>query len=245
MKKSNSKNEVDKDKSIDITKEKSESFVLNVFMWMFSGLILTTISSLFFGLYPDAMFYLITISETGARLNVLGWVVLFTPFLFILIMNFGFERLNFIQCASIFVLYSIVMGISLGFIFYVYDIGSIFKAFLSASVLFGVMLIVGYTTKTDLTSLGRILFFGLIGIIIASLINFFANSSKMDYIISIFGVIIFTGLTAYDMQKIKFFSQEYDVSEEYKKIGIMCALILYLDLINLFLDLLRLFKNDE
>jgi FtsH-binding integral membrane protein len=214
-----------------------------VFAWMFGGLLLTTISSLFFGFNPDAMSYLITVSETGARLNVLGWIVMLAPLGFVLTMSFAFNRLSFTQLAAIFVLYALINGISLGFIFYVYDIGSIFKAFLSASALFGVMAVAGYTTKTDLTSLGRILFFGLIGIIIASLINFFTKSSTMDYIISIFGVIIFTGLTAYDVQKIKALSHQYDGSTAFKKIGIMGALNLYLDFINLFLYLLRLFGN--
>lgn len=214
-----------------------------VFAWMFGGLLLTTISSLYFGLNPEAMQYLITVSETGAHLNVLGWIVMFAPLGFVLTMGLAFNRLSFVQLAAIFILYALVNGISLGFIFYVYDIGSIFKAFMSAAALFGVMAIAGYTTKTDLTNMGRILFFGLIGIIIASLINFFTKSSTMDYIISILGVVIFTGLTAYDVQKIKALSYESDGSVTFKKLGIMGALNLYLDFINLFLYLLRLFGN--
>lgn len=216
-----------------------------VFTWMFGGLLLTSISSLYFGLNPEAMRYLISISETGAHLNILGWIVMLAPLGFVLTMSLAFKRLSFIQLASIFILYAIINGISLGFIFYVYEIGSIFKAFISAAALFGVMAIAGYTTKTDLTSLGRILFFGLIGIIIASLINFFMKSSTMDYIISIFGVIIFTGLTAYDVQKIKALSYESDGSVLYRKLGIIGALNLYLDFINLFLYLLRLFGNKR
>lgn len=216
-----------------------------VFAWMFGGLLLTSISSLYFGLNPEAMRYLLTVSETGAKLNVLGWIVMLAPIAFVFTMSLAFNRLSFIQLASIFILYALVNGISLGFIFYVYDIGSIFKAFASAAALFGIMAVAGYTTKTDLTSLGRILFFGLIGIIVASLINFFTKSSAMDYIISIFGVIIFTGLTAYDVQKIKALSYESDGSVVYRKLGIMGALNLYLDFINLFLYLLRLFGNRK
>lgn len=216
-----------------------------VFAWMFGGLLLTTISSLYFGFNPDAIAYLISVSETGAKLNLLGWIVMLAPLGFVLIMSFGFDRLNFVQLASLFIVYALINGISLGFIFYVYEIGSIFKAFISASALFGVMAIAGYTTKTDLTSLGRILFFGLIGIIIASLINFFTKSSTMDYIISILGVIIFTGLTAYDVQKIKALSYQSDGSVVYRKLGIMGALNLYLDFLNLFLYLLRLFGSKK
>ncbi|RME16534.1 MAG: Bax inhibitor-1/YccA family protein [Bacteroidetes bacterium] len=216
-----------------------------VFAWMFGGLLLTTISSLYFGWNPEAMAYLITMSETGARLNILGWIVMLAPLGFVLTMSLAFKRLSFVQLSAIFILYALVNGISLGFIFYVYDIGSIFKAFMSAAALFGVMAIAGYTTKTDLTSLGRILFFGLIGIIIASLINFFMKSDTMDYVISVLGVIIFTGLTAYDVQKIKALSYESDGSVVYRKLGIMGALNLYLDFINLFLLLLRIFGGKR
>ncbi|MCX7729220.1 MAG: Bax inhibitor-1/YccA family protein [Bacteroidia bacterium] len=216
-----------------------------VFSWMFVGLLLTTISSLYFGLNPEVMRYLFSVNESGAKLNFLGWIVMLAPLGFVFTMSLAFKRLSFVQLASIFILYALVNGISLGFIFYVYEIGSIFKAFLSAAALFAVMSIAGYTTKTDLTSLGKILFFGLIGIIIASIINFFMKSSAMDYIISIFGVIIFTGLTAYDVQKIKLLSYESDGSVMYRKLGIMGALNLYLDFINLFLYLLRLFGNKR
>ncbi|GAB4447196.1 MAG: Bax inhibitor-1/YccA family protein [Bacteroidia bacterium] len=216
-----------------------------VFAWMFGGLLLTSITSLYFGFNPEAMRYLISLDETGARLNILGWIVMLAPLGFVFTMSLAFRRLSYIQLASIFILYALVNGISLGFIFYVYDIGSIFKAFISAAALFGVMAIAGYTTKTDLTSLGRILFFGLIGIIIASLINFFMKSDTMDYIISVLGVIIFTGLTAYDVQKIKALSYESDGSVMYRKLGIMGALNLYLDFINLFLYLLRIFGSKR
>ena len=211
-----------------------------VFAWMFGGLLITATSSLYFGTHPEAIQYLISVSETGARLNILGWIVMLAPLGFVLTMSFAFNRLSFIQLIALFFMYSAINGISLGFIFYVYEIGSIFKAFISAAAVFGVMAIAGYTTKTDLTKMGRLLFLGLIGIIIASLINFFTKSDTMDYIISILGVIIFTGLTAYDVQKIKALSYESDGSVAYRKLGIMGALNLYLDFINLFLLLLRL-----
>lgn len=216
-----------------------------VFMWMFVGLILSAISALYFGMNPEAMSYLITVSADRAKLNFLGWAVMLAPLAFVLIMSWGFQKLKYIQMVALFLVYAFINGISLGFIFYVYDIGSIFKAFVSASAVFGIMAIAGYTTKTDLTKLGRILFFGLLGVIVASIINYFTQSSTMDYIISIFGVIIFTGLTAYDVQKIKQLSHESDGSVVYKKIAIMGALNLYLDFINLFLYLLRLFGGKR
>jgi FtsH-binding integral membrane protein len=117
--------------------------------------------------------------------------------------------------------------------------------FLSTAALFALMAIVGYTTKTDLTKLGSILMIGVIGIVIASLINFFMKSESMDYLISILGVIIFTGLTAYDVQKIKNLGDGVGDNTINRKFGIMGALTLYLDFINLFLFLLRLFGGRK
>ena len=215
-----------------------------VFAWMCAGLLLSTMSSLYFGLTPEAIRHFISISETGTKLNILGWIVMIAPLGFVLVMSFAFNKFSFIQLASIFMVYALINGISLGFIFYVYDIGSIFKAFLGAATLFGIMTIAGYTTKTDLTKFGRIMFFGLIAIVMISLINFFTESSTIDYLVSIFGVIIFTGLTAYDVQKIKALAYESDGSVAYRKLGIMGALNLYLDFLNLFVSLLRLGKRD-
>ena len=121
-----------------------------------------------------------------------------------------------------------------------YSVGTIFKVFASTSALFGFMAIVGATTKTDLTKMGTFLMMALFGMIIASLINFFTKSSGLDYIISFVGVIVFTGLTAYDVQKIKNMNAE-NAGEGRLKLGLMGALSLYLDFINLFLMLLRLF----
>jgi FtsH-binding integral membrane protein len=127
----------------------------------------------------------------------------------------------------------------------IYRLDSIGVVFASTSALFGVMAIAGYTTKTDLTKMGSLLMIGLIGIIIASLINMFMKSDSMGYIISIISVIIFTGLTAYDVQKIKELAQVNDGSSDFKKLGVMGALTLYLDFINLFLSLLRLFGKRD
>ncbi len=215
-----------------------------VFGWMFLGLLLTAVSSSFFAFNPQALNYLISIHTDGrANLNALGWMVTLAPLGFVLLMNFAFRSLSFVQLTAIFIMYALINGISLGFIFYAYEIASVFKAFISAAALYGIMAITGYTTKADLTNFGRLLLFALIGIIIASLINFFMKSSTMDYVISILGVIIFTGLTAYDVQKIKALSYQSDGSVMYRKLGILGALNLYLDFINLFLYLLRLFGN--
>jgi FtsH-binding integral membrane protein len=138
------------------------------------------------------------------------------------------------------------MGMSLSFIFFMYTLPSIAKTFVISTGMFGFMAILGYTTKTDLTKFGSIMFMGLIGIIIASVVNVFMRSSQMDYIISFIGVLVFTGLTAYDVQKLKKIGNNVTAdSESMRKMTIFGALSLYLDFINLFLFLLRFFGNRK
>jgi FtsH-binding integral membrane protein len=145
----------------------------------------------------------------------------------------------------LFIIYSAINGISFSFILLAYTPGSILTCFLSASAMFGIMAFMGYTTKTDLTKFGRIMIMGVVGLLVASLINMFLGNSTMDYIISFIGVMVFTGLTAYDVQKLKNIGtaiQDGNVAAaEVKKASILGALTLYLDFINLFLFLLRLF----
>jgi uncharacterized protein len=223
----------------------SNTLLRSVFAWMTVALLLTTAASLLFAYVPGLLSSLIAVDETGGHLTVFGWVVMLAPLGFVLLMSFGFNRLSYPALIGLFLAYAAINGISLSFIFMVYAIGSIVNVFLSTVALFAVMAIAGYTTKTDLTKLGSLLMIGLIGIIIASLINMFMGSERMDYIISILGVVIFTGLTAYDVQKIKRIGMEDDGSTPFKKIAIMGALNLYLDFINLFLYLLRLFGKKD
>ena len=146
---------------------------------------------------------------------------------------------------AIFFGFAALMGISLSSIFLAYRLDSIGVVFASTCALFGVMAVAGYTTKADLTKMGSLLMIALIGIVIASLINLSMRSDTMGYIISIISVIVFTGLTAYDVQKIKALAQANDGSSDFKKLGVMGALTLYLDFINLFLSLLRLFGKRD
>jgi FtsH-binding integral membrane protein len=148
--------------------------------------------------------------------------------------------------AILFIAFSILMGMSLSFILLVYTAGSVYKTFAITAAMFGVMAVLGYTTKTDLTRFGSLMMMGLFGIIIAMVINMFLHSGTMDYIISIIGVLVFTGLTAYDVQKLKKMSQsgmEEMGDGNVRKLSIMGALTLYLDFINLFLFLLRFLGN--
>lgn len=153
--------------------------------------------------------------------------------------TFAMKRNNLVLSAVLFGAYSILNGVTLSIIFLAYQLGSIVQVFFIAAAIFGAMAVIGATTKKDLSNLGMICIVGLFGIIIASIVNMFLKSSGMDYVISIIGVVIFTGLTAYDVQKIKKMAAT-NVGYHPMVLGLYGAMELYLDFINLFLYLLRL-----
>jgi len=219
----------------------SKSFMANVFLWMFGALAVSTIFAFLFSTNQSLLSYLV--AERG--LTTLGKVTMFAPLGFVLLMSFGYQRLSATAMAALFVTYAAINGISFAFILLAYTPGSVIGCFASASVMFGVMAVLGYTTNKDLTGFGRIMTMGLIGIVVAMLINLFLKSGPLDYLISLIGVAVFTGLTAYDVQKLKRISQglEYEGvdASNVRKMSILGALTLYLDFINLFLMLLRLF----
>ena len=220
-----------------------KNFMANVFAYMFMALGISALFAYLFSTNLELLQYLV--SSTGRGLNALGYIVMFAPLGFVLLMSFGYSRLSAPVLVFLFVIYSALNGISFSFILLSYTSGTILACFLSAAAMFGIMAFMGYTTKHDLTKFGRILIMGLIGIIVASLINLFMGNSSLDYLISFLGVMIFTGLTAYDVQKLKNIGagiQYADVpASDVKKVSILGALNLYLDFINLFLFLLRLF----
>ncbi len=219
----------------------SKSFVSNVFAYMALALAISGALAYLFGT-TDLILSLVTRSG----MTTLGWVVMFAPFAFILAMNFGFNKMSFATLLAVFLGYAAVMGISLSFIFLVYDLGIITKVFFITAGLFGAMAFIGYTTKTDLTKFGGILMMAVIGIVIASVVNMFMKSSQMDYIISCVGVLVFTGLTAYDVQKIKRIGAGVEFgTAEASKLALMGALNLYLDFVNLFMFLLRVFARRD
>jgi FtsH-binding integral membrane protein len=218
----------------------SRTFLPGVFLWMFLAMGITAFTAFYFAGTPSLMAYLI--KPTG--LTALGWIVMLSPIGFVLLMSFGYQRLSASTLTLLFALFAIIMGMSFGFIFLMYTAASIFKTFMVTSVMFGIMAVAGYTTKIDLSRFGSIMFMGLIGIIIASVINLFLKSSTFDFIISFIGVLVFTGLTAWDVQKLKRLGNGIDSgSESLRKLTIMGALTLYLDFINLFLFLLRFMGN--
>ena len=228
-----------------VSKESTKSFVSNVFSLMFTALIISGLSAIWFS--TDSMKEIIMNNHNGViKLTTIGWIVSLSPLVLVLLIGAGFQKFSVKTLLAIFLIYSTLTGISLSTIFSVYTTSSIASTFFISSLTFGVMALTGYTTKTDLTKMGSFLYMALIGIIIASLINWFMQSEQLDYIISIIGVLVFTGLTAYDVQKIKNIgSQVEEGSKSAQKLMIMGALTLYLDFINLFLMLLRLLGNRD
>ncbi|MDE0979406.1 MAG: Bax inhibitor-1/YccA family protein [Flavobacteriales bacterium] len=213
-------------------------FIANVFSWMVAGLVMTA-SAAYYVAQSGLVTKLYNL-ETGG-MSGLGWVVMLAPLGFIVAMNMGFQRWSSMSLTLLFLAFSAIMGVSLSSIFLVYSASSISQVFVITAVTFGIMAVVGYTTKTDLTKFGSLLMMALIGIIIASFVNWFIGSAGLDYIISIGGVLIFTGLIAYDTQRLKRIAAgvEYG-SETGTKLAILGATSLYLNFINLFLFLLRL-----
>jgi FtsH-binding integral membrane protein len=193
----------------------SRKFIANVFLWMFVALGLSAACAFIFS-QNQALYEMLRNPETGGNTG-LGTAVMFIAF-------------------------SAIMGISLSYILQVFTAGSVLGVFITTSVVFGVMAIAGYTTNTDLTKFGSIMMMGLIGIIVASVFNMFMHSSQLEYIISYVGIAVFVGLTAYDVQKLKRIGAGLEYGDaSAKKMALMGGLTLYLDFINLFLMILRLF----
>ena len=221
-------------------------YMLKVYNYMASGLALT-------GLVAYMLFQATAV--TGPTGDIVGltslgvslytgpmmWVVALAPLGVVMYMSFGIRNMSASRAQTMFWVFAFLMGLSLSTIFLTYTQASIARVFFITATTFGAMSIYGYTTKRDLTAMGSFLFMGLIGIIIASIVNIFMQSSMMYFVISVLGVLIFVGLTAYDTQKIKNMYTAYDSGEVAAKKAIMGALTLYLDFINLFIMLLRLF----
>ena len=205
-----------------------------VYGHMSLAVLASMIVSYFVGTSPELLQFFFT--------GILKWVVIFAPLAAILVMSFASN--NFSKSGLQLFLYAFagLMGLSFATIFAIYTMGSIFTAFMGAGVLFGTMSLYGYFTKKDLTSIGQFMFVGLIAIVIASVINIFIGSTVMQMVISALAIIIFMGLTAYDTQKIR---EIVSIGGDTGREEVMGALTLYLDFINLFLNLLQLFGNRK
>ena len=206
-----------------------------VYTWMTLALVITGVTAYGVAASPTLM---------TSRGLLFGLVIAELALVFII--TGALNRLSLSTATLLFIVYSVLNGAMLSSIFVVYTMTSIAKVFFITAGTFGAMAVYGYTTKKDLTSMGKILFMALIGLIIATVVNMFLKSSGFDYILSYVGVAIFTGLTAWDSQKIKHMLQtQYDMSEGAQKLALIGALTLYLDFINLFLYLLRIFGSNK
>lgn len=231
------------------------SYMLSVYNYMALGLVITGVAAI-------VMFNFATTSDPSAAAAQLGnqyltsvgvalfasplkWVVMLAPLGMVFFLSFRVNKMSFGAAQTTFWLFAAVMGISLSWIFLVFAHGSIARVFFITAASFGALSLFGYTTKKDLSAWGSFLFMGLIGIIIASLVNIFIGSSALQFAISVIGVLVFAGLTAYDTQQIKEMYYAGDSRDVAGRKAIMGALRLYLDFINLFLMLLQLFGNRE
>lgn len=211
------------------------AYMLKVYNYMASGLALTGIVAM-----------LTSSSETMVQMifgTPLQWVVMLAPFGFILALSFGIHKMKTSTVQTLFWAFAGVMGLSMASIFLIYTGTSIARVFFITAGTFAGMSLYGYTTKRDLSGFGSFLIMGLIGIIIASIVNIFLASSALHFVISVVGVLVFVGLTAYDTQKIKSIYSASDSSDVATKKAVNGALSLYLDFINLFIMLLQLFGD--
>lgn len=220
----------------------SRKFIANVFMWMFVALGISAFFAYLFATDVNLLSKLIDLN-TGRRTG-LGTIVMFAPFAFVLLMSFGLNKISTPVLTLLFILFAALMGTSLSFVLLVYTASSVLGVFITASAVFGIMAVAGYTTNQDLTKFGSLMVMGLIGIIIASVVNMFIGSEGLSKAISYIGVAVFVGLTAYNVQNLKRIGAglEYGMADA-KKMAIMGALTLYMNFINLFLSLLRIFGN--
>jgi len=213
-------------------------YMLRVYNLMVSGVLLTGIVSLLVSTQPELMRALF-----GTPLR---WLLMLAPFAFVMVLSFGVNKLSPQAATGIFFAFAATMGLSLSSIFLAYTGGSIARVFFITAATFAAMSLYGYTTKADLSRFGSFLVMGLFGLIIASLVNMFFPSGALNFAISVIGVLIFVGLTAWDTQKIKEDFYGLPGGALVAKSAVMGALTLYLDFINLFIYLLRLLgsRND-
>jgi hypothetical protein len=214
------------------------SYMLSVYNYMASGVLLTGIVSILFASSGMA-------EQVFTGGGILPWVLILSPLALVMVLSFGINRLSTGAAQALFWVYAALMGLSLSTIFLTYTGASIAQTFFATAAAFVSLSLWGYTTKKDLSGFGTFLIMGLVGLLVAMLINIFLQSPVMHLAISAIGVLIFAGLTAYDTQKIKSMYFMVQGTDFLGKSAIMGALTLYLDFINLFLFLLRFMGNRE
>lgn len=214
----------------------SQSVFLNwVYGWMTSGLLLTGVIAFWISSLPV---------QTLSKLMPMMTVFLIAEVITVMVLSWGLRKISATAAVLLFFVYAALNGVTMSVIFLAYELGSVAKVFFITTATFGAMSVVGYTTKRDLSGLGTFFMMGLIGLVIAGIVNIFWYNSMAEMVISVIGVLLFVGLTAYDTQKIKLMALEYSDGNLDKatarKISIIGALELYLDFVNMFLYLLRL-----
>ena len=221
------------------------AYMLKVYNYMAVGLVLTGAVA-FAVINVPAISSIFYVSGPGyAQLTMLGWVALFAPLLFVFVFASRLHAMDPNTAQTLFWVYAGLMGLSIAPIVSVYTSMSVAKVFFMTAGTFGAMSLYGYTTKRDLTKWGSFLMMGLIGVIIAMVVNIFLASPALHFAISVIGVLVFVGLTAYDTQRIKSMYAAADGTAVMTRKAIMGALQLYLDFVNMFLLLLMLFGNRE
>jgi len=215
-----------------------QAFMAQVYGWMTCGLLLTAFIAWYAANTPAVMDVVFS-----SKITFFGLIIAQLALVFVI--SGMVHKLSPGMATTLFMLYSALTGLTLSSIFLVYTYSSIASTFVVAGGMFGAMSLYGYTTKRDLSGFGNMLFMALIGIVIASLVNFWLKSSALMWAITYIGVIVFVGLTAYDTQKLKNIGEQIDTrdTQMMRKYSIVGALTLYLDFINLFLMLLRIFGN--
>jgi FtsH-binding integral membrane protein len=220
--------------------ELSRVFFRNVYTYMFGALGISGILAYMVGT-NEYMFSQLFFNAEGTGLSPLFWIIAFAPLGIGMLIQWAYERLSMGFLLALFIVYSGLMGLSLSSIFIVYDMGAIASTFFVAAGAFAGMAIIGYTTKTDLTKFGSLLYMVFIGMFIAGIVNIFIGSDSMGFIIACLGVFVFTGLTAYQMQQLKAVSMQPNLSEEERnKLSLIGGLQLYILFVNLFLSLLSI-----
>ena len=205
-----------------------------VFAWMFIGLIITFATGFYVALHPNMLY---NIFSTGLHFGLLILEIVLVVWL-----SARSHKMKFSTASIVYVIYSVVTGLTFSSFFVIYELGSIMFIFALTALLFGIFALLGYTTNTDLSKFSTIFLMGLIGIILATIINIFLNNSMLEIIISWVSIILFLGITAHDIQKIKSLS---NVITDENAIAIIGALDLYLDFINIFIDIIKLFGKTR
>lgn len=209
------------------------AFISKTYGWMFFALMLSGLAAWYVGHHESALLMFLNHP----------FLLLGAEFALVFAMGFFINKISYSVASLLFVIYSLLNGVTLGFYFLIYTQESIVSTFFVSALTFGAMSLYGYFTKTDLTTIGNYLKFALVGLIIASIVNMFLKSEMVSYVASYIGVAVFIGLTAYDTQKIKNLACMNDGSEGFMKLSLLAALNIYLDFINLFIYLLRIFGS--